>query len=563
MALPGREFYESYTTPGSYTINVGGEEVEVSFVCAGGGGGGGGNDSQMGRKGGKGAQISGKFIAPANATIQIYVGAGGPGATWENPWGPGGTNGYGLGNGGDGGYGHMSGGGASGGAASIIVVNGSVIAVAGGGAGGGGGGQYSGGYGNDMDAKITNSALNILDGGDGGSVGMDSGGGGAGGGGSPGGSGGPAAGWDQDQGGGSGTGGSSHWSASITDFSIVLANNDGASGTNNDNNDPGNQIRNAGDGFITINYAFPGTNSDITISLGDLQTEFGGSNPISISEYYRGGSYVPNTSINDQVPTSGTISLSDFFGASLINLPGNADITVHPDGNTIWTYSTSSDFTINVPGDVSILMLGGGGSGSSGYAGMGNGQNAGGLVYFGTHYLDVGEYTATVGGSNEETKLIRNGSDVYVATNGHNAQNQNSDYGYGFGNGPGSGAGILHGAMGAAGGGGAGGSGGNGSVANGWGIGGNGANGLVYDISGTNITYGGGGGGSGSYSNNVNSATVGGTGGTGGGGRGYARGRYGCTSGTDGLGGGAGGGSGVCRGGSGIIIMKGECLSAI
>ena len=31
------------------------------------------------------------------------------------------------------------------------------------------------------------------------------------------------------------------------------------------------------------------------ISLGDLQTEFGGSNPIGMSEYYRGGAYVPTT----------------------------------------------------------------------------------------------------------------------------------------------------------------------------------------------------------------------------------------------------------------------------
>jgi len=50
-----------------------------------------------------------------------------------------------------------------------------------------------------------------------------------------------------------------------------------------------------------------------TIALSDIQTEFGGSNPISLSEYYRGGSYV--TSNNTSVPTSGTISLSNFYGA--------------------------------------------------------------------------------------------------------------------------------------------------------------------------------------------------------------------------------------------------------
>lgn len=49
------------------------------------------------------------------------------------------------------------------------------------------------------------------------------------------------------------------------------------------------------------------------ISLNDIQTEFGGSNPISLSEYYRNGGLV--TSNNTNVPTSGTISLSNFYGA--------------------------------------------------------------------------------------------------------------------------------------------------------------------------------------------------------------------------------------------------------
>lgn len=54
----------------------------------------------------------------------------------------------------------------------------------------------------------------------------------------------------------------------------------------------------------------PGPNS---ISLGNIQTEFGGSNPTSISEYYRNGSYVPNIDTNTKVPTSGKINFSDFF----------------------------------------------------------------------------------------------------------------------------------------------------------------------------------------------------------------------------------------------------------
>lgn len=45
------------------------------------------------------------------------------------------------------------------------------------------------------------------------------------------------------------------------------------------------------------------------ISLANVQTEFGGSNPISISEYYGAATGVPG---------SGIISLSDFYGTSAV-----------------------------------------------------------------------------------------------------------------------------------------------------------------------------------------------------------------------------------------------------
>jgi len=56
------------------------------------------------------------------------------------------------------------------------------------------------------------------------------------------------------------------------------------------------------------------------LSLSDIQTEFGGSNPISLSEYYAGGLYVPSgtSGTNGAVPTSGAISLSNFYGTSAL-----------------------------------------------------------------------------------------------------------------------------------------------------------------------------------------------------------------------------------------------------
>ena len=49
------------------------------------------------------------------------------------------------------------------------------------------------------------------------------------------------------------------------------------------------------------------------ITLQDIEDEFGGEGSVGLSEYYRNGAYV--TSNNTSVPTSGAISLSDFYGA--------------------------------------------------------------------------------------------------------------------------------------------------------------------------------------------------------------------------------------------------------
>ena len=48
-----------------------------------------------------------------------------------------------------------------------------------------------------------------------------------------------------------------------------------------------------------------------SLALTEIQAEFGGSSPISLSEYYRNGAYV--TSNNTGVPTSGQISFNQFY----------------------------------------------------------------------------------------------------------------------------------------------------------------------------------------------------------------------------------------------------------
>ena len=52
------------------------------------------------------------------------------------------------------------------------------------------------------------------------------------------------------------------------------------------------------------------------LSINDIVGEFGGSAPHSLSEYYRGGSFVSNSATNSNVPTSGQIKITDFYGAA-------------------------------------------------------------------------------------------------------------------------------------------------------------------------------------------------------------------------------------------------------
>jgi hypothetical protein len=47
-----------------------------------------------------------------------------------------------------------------------------------------------------------------------------------------------------------------------------------------------------------------------------IATEFGGTVPHSLSEYYRGGGLVPNVPQNAAIPTSGQIAMGNFYGSS-------------------------------------------------------------------------------------------------------------------------------------------------------------------------------------------------------------------------------------------------------
>jgi len=132
-----------------------------------------------------------------------------------------------------------------------------------------------------------------------------------------------------------------------------------------------------------------------TITLTDIQTEFGGSNPIGLSEYYRGGAYVPNTSGNATIPTSGTITFANFYNTSNVqyftissnqtdlNLRtyvnsqgynGSADVVVTIDSG-VWIYATTTSnpaiTTGSFPRSLTVInngyIVGKGGAGGANY----------------------------------------------------------------------------------------------------------------------------------------------------------------------------------------------------
>ena len=100
--------------------------------------------------------------------------------------------------------------------------------------------------------------------------------------------------------------------------------------------------------------------SSAPISITDLVTEFGGSAPHSLTEYYRGGSLVPNVTANNSVPASGAISLTNFFGATATSGTDDRTITIASGstGGFFTSYGFSSAATGFSIGSISANTIG-------------------------------------------------------------------------------------------------------------------------------------------------------------------------------------------------------------
>lgn len=138
------------------------------------------------------------------------------------------------------------------------------------------------------------------------------------------------------------------------------------------------------------------------ISLNDIQTEFGGSNPISLSEYYQGGSIIGSGVYPNTIPTSGLIQLDDFYSAKATHA---------------YAGTSSSQQVYNAIIGYSIDYFNGGLKVTVGYWGSGNTGSWTALQYYSgsgnpSTYGEIAQFTLTA--ANANTVLYATGASGYV-----------------------------------------------------------------------------------------------------------------------------------------------------
>ena len=129
------------------------------------------------------------------------------------------------------------------------------------------------------------------------------------------------------------------------------------------------------------------------LSLSDIQGEFGGSNPISLSEYYAGGGLVPpgTSGTYGAVPSSGTISIQNFYGTTAFT----------PVTNT-YTSGSGNETVPSGASSLTLTVVGAGGSGGSSYTDFGSdiynsGGGGGGAGYsIITRSVVSGDWSTTI-----------------------------------------------------------------------------------------------------------------------------------------------------------------------
>lgn len=91
------------------------------------------------------------------------------------------------------------------------------------------------------------------------------------------------------------------------------------------------------------------------LAFTNIQTEFGGTNPIGLNEYYRGGAYVPVSSTTTTIPSSGTIAANNFYGtANRVDVPLTISSPTY--NYDVYTQASASPSYVAGKADVSVTV---------------------------------------------------------------------------------------------------------------------------------------------------------------------------------------------------------------
>lgn len=98
--------------------------------------------------------------------------------------------------------------------------------------------------------------------------------------------------------------------------------------------------------------------STYQLSLSDIQTLLSGTNPISLSEYYRGLTYVANVDAYSNIPLSGQISISNFMSLFLRIVAGDGVGDIDTTNGIALEFATDDDSYARIGMDFEFYWFG-------------------------------------------------------------------------------------------------------------------------------------------------------------------------------------------------------------
>lgn len=158
------------------------------------------------------------------------------------------------------------------------------------------------------------------------------------------------------------------------------------------------------------------------LKFSDIQTEFGGTNPISMSEYYKDASTGYASSVSDMSVKGTAINVGKFRGKSNFS-----------DIDYVYT-DTSQSYTFTVPAGcskISVLCVGGGGNSieNNGYS-LWNSGSGGALIWANFNSVDSNEtFVVSVGAANTASYFQDTSAPITIKLLANGGSTQTSSFG--------------------------------------------------------------------------------------------------------------------------------------